>query len=167
MDPGTRPTSGGKENPPLVRVIVASKRDAVMSRLRAGLSEAPDFLVLGPPAMPPGALLGTAKIYQPDVLVLGQRVLRSIGERAVEQLVDLPSRPRVLLLSDKPQSSVAGIVLKHRFYGYIGSDEEIRTLVNAVRCVFRGELWVPRSALADALYGPLRTRAVAGERRAP
>ena len=85
------------------------------------------------------------------------------GERAVEQLVELSSHPRVLLLCDKPQPRVAGTVLKCRFYGYIGSGEEIGALAYAVRCVFRGELWVPRLALAEALYGPSRPRTASKE----
>ena len=72
----------------------------------------------------------------------------------------MPCQPRVLLLSERPESRLAATVLKYRFYGYVGYDDTIATLLNAVRCASRGELWVPRLALADALYGRWRTRAV-------
>ena len=161
-----RSTSGHEDSHGLIRVMVACKREGVMDRLRAGLSDAADFLVLGPPEIPATALLGSVKIYRPDVLLLDQDVLRIMGERAIEQLVELPSHPRVLLLCDKPQPRVAGTVLKCRFYGYIGSGEQIGVLANAVRCVFRGELWVPRAALAETLYGPSRPRTTSKERPA-
>jgi DNA-binding NarL/FixJ family response regulator len=146
----------------LIRVLVASHREAVMDRLRAGLSEAPELLVLGPSAIPTGALLGTLRIYQPDVLLLGQKALKQMGERAIEQLVDLPCRPRVLLLCERPESHLAATVLKYRFYGYVGYEDKIATLLNAVRCASRGELWIPRLALTDALYGRWRTACSAG-----
>src|SRR5512139_1261304 len=96
-----------KERPRLIRVMVASERDAIMRRFRGGLSDAPDILVLGPAAIPTLGLLGGVAVYQPDVLLLGQRVLRNTGERARERLADLPSRPRVLLLCDKPEARMA------------------------------------------------------------
>lgn len=166
MEPSSKPTPGDEDSSPLIRVMVASERDPVMHRVRAGLSDVPDFLVLGPMAIPNGALLGTIKLYRPDVVILDQPVMRRIGGRALSQLVNLPSQPRVLLLCDRPEPRVAGTVLKHRFYGYVGAGAEMGILSKAIRCVFRGELWVPRPALTDALYGPSPARTTANSRRA-
>jgi DNA-binding NarL/FixJ family response regulator len=143
----------------LIRVMVASERETVMRRFRDGLSDAPDILVLGPPAIPSAALLGGIKVYQPDVLLLGEKMLKNMGERAKERLVELPSHPRVLLLCDKAELRTASTVLALRFHGYIGSEESMRSALNAIRCILRGELWIPRLALAEALYGPPRVRA--------
>jgi DNA-binding NarL/FixJ family response regulator len=159
MGPSSQATAATRGNAHLIRVLVASDHEAMTDRLRAGLSEAPKLLVLGPSAIPMRALLGTLRIYQPDVLLLGQKTLKQMGERAIEQLVELPCQPRVLLLCERPESRFAATVLKYRFYGYVGYADNIATLLNAVRCASRGELWIPRLALTEALYGRWRTRA--------
>jgi len=146
------------DSPRLIRVLVASRRAAVVNRLRSALSRIPGVLVLGSPSTASEPLVESIDLHCPDVLILGLRMLRGLGADAITRLTRMPSRPRVLLVCDRPQQRVVGTVLKWRFYGYIRSRDESETLATAVRCVSRGELWLPRRALADALYGGSRGR---------
>jgi DNA-binding NarL/FixJ family response regulator len=98
------------------------------------------------------AFVASLSRCRPDVLLLDQSLLRTLDGETVTFLAAALPKARVLLLCDRPQPRVSRTVLQHQFHGYVscGRDE---VYGKAIRSVHRGELWLSRLDLAEAVYG--------------
>jgi two-component system nitrate/nitrite response regulator NarL len=135
----------------VIGVMVASDNFAVLDGLLSALSD-PGVRLVGSPVTRAGALIESLKQRRPDVLLLDRSLLQKLDADTRSSLADVSPGAKVLVLSDTARAGLARTVLQNHFHGYV-SGIEIGIVLKAIRSVHRGELWLPRRALAEAVYG--------------
>jgi DNA-binding NarL/FixJ family response regulator len=136
----------------MIGVMVASDSPAVLDGLLSAMSFDPGVRFVGSPVTRAGALIESLKQRRPDVLLLDRSLLRKLTAATLASLADVAVGAKVLVLSDTARAGLARKVLQNRFHGCV-SGNEIGIVLKAIRSVHRGELWLPRRALAEAVYG--------------
>ena len=136
--------------------MVACARPAVLKGLLSAVSSDPGVRIVGSPVTRAEALVASLKLCRPDVLVLDGPLLRKLDTDTVASLASVSRGAKVLLLSDTPRSGLARKVLQHRLHGYVSGRKDIGVALKAIRSIHKGELWLPRLALAEAVYGSKR-----------
>ena len=135
----------------LIGVMVASDRLAVLDELLSAMSSDAGVRFVASPVTRAEALIESLKERRPDVLLLDRSLLQKLDANTRASLADVV-RAKVLVLSDTARAGLAREVLQNRFHGYV-TGKEIGIVLKAIRSVHRGELWLPRRALAEAVYG--------------
>ena len=69
-------------------------------------------------------------------------------------------KERVLLLCDEVCAGLVEAVLRNRFHGVLLASGSPDASVKAIRVVSCGELWLPRTLLANAAFDPLQAPAL-------
>lgn len=115
---------------------------------------------------PPGALIGWATqvlVAQPRVLLLDAALLPALAASdASAWRLRLPGL-RVLLWAERADAAlVERIVLQH-WSGCLSVDDTPQACLKAIHAVDRGELWLPRALLAEAVAHRLAPSADAPE----
>ena len=123
---------------------------------RSALS-APQFgscgiLLVDSPVKRPKALLEQIRLSRPDVLLLDRTLLKKLDAAAVSAMADAVPAVRVLLIANRSQPRLAATVLRNRFHGYVTGHPNLGEWLKAIRGVHRGELWLPRLVLAEAIF---------------
>jgi DNA-binding NarL/FixJ family response regulator len=92
----------------------------------------------------------------PQVLLLDVAAFEWLETGALRTLRAERPGPRVLLVCDSAGPQLVELVLKNRFDGYLVRGQRIDLYAKAILAVSRGELWLPRTGLAAALYARLQ-----------
>jgi DNA-binding NarL/FixJ family response regulator len=143
------------------RVIIADDHPIVRSGIKAELDAALDVEVVGEAANGDEALDRVADLG-PDVLILD---VNMPGKKALAVLHDLEalgSPPKVLVLTVEEDVECVVAMLKAGATGYLVKDEHPRAIVDGVRAVARGEVWLSKIVLGGLVEHSLR-----GETAAP
>jgi DNA-binding NarL/FixJ family response regulator len=141
-----------KAREPLIRVLVASQRVAVVEALSAPPCGSCGILIVDSPVKQPKALVEQIRLSRPDVLLLDQTLLKNLDAAAVSAMADAVPAVRVLLIANRSRPRLAATVLRNRFHGYVTGQPNIGEWLKAIRGVHRGELWLPRLVLAEAIF---------------
>lgn len=149
------PRANRERTPALVRVLLASNRAALVARLESAIAS--DCTVAVDARVTKAErLVEIVRARRPDVLLLDLRLLRRLDGESTALFARAPPHTRVLLVCDRPQLSLVETVLQRHFYGYIGSREQVQAYISAIHAVSRGEMWLPRLAYTEAIYGSAR-----------
>jgi DNA-binding NarL/FixJ family response regulator len=134
-------------------VVALAVRDKALSPiLAARLAAEGDAVVLVCPAIDGAQLAAWLEEKPADVLLLDERWLHRLGPSSVPCLrAHCPDR-RVLLVSALTSSALVDKVVRNRFHGFLLAEEAADACIKAVRAVARGEMWVPRALLVQALF---------------
>lgn len=138
-----------------IRVMVAFDHDAPLPAWLSGLAQADGIrLVDVPPADPalPVRLMSQAR---PDVVLLDRHRLHRADPCSLRSFQLQHAGVHVLLLSHASYPGVAGEVLRNGFRGFLSTRCPSPLCVQAIRAVCRGELWLSRASLVEALTGLL------------
>jgi two-component system, NarL family, response regulator NreC len=148
----------------LIRVVLADDHAIVRSGLKAVLGAARDIEVVGEAADGREAV-GAAARLRPDVIVMDLSMAGMDGLAATKELAATPHAPRVLVLTMHAEEEYLVPLLEAGAAGYLVKSAADRDLVDAVRTVARGEVYV-RPAAARVLAGGLRRPAGPPDERA-
>jgi DNA-binding NarL/FixJ family response regulator len=160
-DPTPAPAPAPAPPPPQPRknkVLVVDDHPMVRERLADLINEEPDLVVCGEAEDGHGAL-EAIKNLRPDVAIVDITLKDTYGIELIKDIkIRHPDLP-VLVLSMHDESMYAERALRAGARGYLTKQEATRKVLDAIRRVLRGEVYVSEKMAATLL------RRVAGSRR--
>ena len=132
-----------------IQVAVAADRQVCSTPLRESTT---DMRFGACPARDPTEFLAYLDRKRPDCLLLDERLLPQLGGAASMTLREQLGAMPVLLLCEQPRAELVEIIARERFNGFLLVDRRPASWSKAVRTVLRGELWVPRAMLEQAVF---------------
>lgn len=142
-----------------IRVILADDHELVREGLRLVLRGAPDIDVVGEAASGTSAL-ALARRLAPDVAVLDLDMPEGGGMAALREIGSALPAVRVLILTMHPEQERLLELLEAGAGGYLTKEAASQELVEAIRVVAGGEVYV-RPATARLLASAVVTRRAA------
>jgi two-component system, NarL family, response regulator NreC len=125
----------------LIRVILADDHSVVRAGLKAVLGTAKDMLVVGEAANGPEAVQLAEKL-KPTVVVMDLSIGEVDGGEATKMLIDRGIPSKVLILTMHPEEDYLVPMLEAGASGFLPKTAADRDLVEAVRTVARGDIFV-------------------------
>ena len=132
-------------SPDLIRVILADDHAVVRAGLKAVLGAARDIDVVGE-AKDGREAVALAERLNPDVVVMDLSMGEADGTAATKEIVAKGLATRVLILTMHAEEDYLVPLLEAGAAGYLVKSAADRELVDAVRAVARGDLYVRPSA---------------------
>jgi len=139
-----------------IRVVLADDHAIVRAGLKAILGAARDIAVVGEASNGRDAV-ALATRFRPHVVVMDLTMGEMDGIAATRLIVGTENAPRVLVLTMHPEDEYLVPLLEAGASGYLVKSAADRDLVDAVRAVARGDLYVRPSA-ARVLARELRKK---------
>jgi DNA-binding NarL/FixJ family response regulator len=133
----------------VIRVVLADDHTIVRAGLKAVLAGAKDVTVVGEASNGKEAIALVDR-FHPDVVVMDLSMGEMDGIQATKALAARGSTPRVLILTMHAEEEYLVPLLEAGAAGYLVKSAADRELVDAVRAVARGDLYV-RPAAARVL----------------
>jgi two-component system, NarL family, response regulator NreC len=128
-----------------IRVVLADDHAIVRAGLKAILGAARDIAVVGEASNGRDAV-ALATRFRPHVVVMDLTMGEMDGIAATRLIVGTENPPRVLVLTMHPEDEYLVPLLEAGASGYLVKSAADRDLVDAVRAVARGDLYVRPSA---------------------
>jgi DNA-binding NarL/FixJ family response regulator len=128
-----------------IRVVLADDHAIVRAGLKAILGSARDIAVVGEASNGRDAVALAAR-FHPHVVVMDLTMGEMDGIAATRLIVGSENAPRVLVLTMHPEDEYLVPLLEAAASGYLVKSAADRDLVDAVRAVARGDLYVRPSA---------------------
>ncbi len=144
----------------VIRVVLADDHMVVRAGLKAVLSSARDIDVVGEASNGREALALADRLH-PHVVVMDLSMAEMDGLTATRELVTRADPPKVLVLTMHGEEEYLVQVLEAGASGYLVKNAADRELVDAIRAVARGDMYVQPSAgriLARGLKKDEKTR---------
>jgi two-component system response regulator NreC len=129
----------------VIRVILADDHMVVRAGLKAVLSGARDIDVVGEASNGKEALALADRLH-PHVVVMDLSMAEMDGLSATRELVTRADPPKVLVLTMHGEEEYLVQVLEAGASGYLVKNAADRELVDAIRSVARGDMYVQPSA---------------------
>ena len=129
----------------LIRVILADDHSVVRAGLKAVLATAKDIDVVGE-ARDGAEALALVDRFHPDVAVMDLSMVGMDGVSATKEIVAKGGDTRVLILTMHPEEEYLVPLLEAGAAGYLVKSVADRELVDAVRAVAKGDVYVRPSA---------------------
>lgn len=139
-----------------IRVLLVDDHAVVRAGLRALLAGASEVLVVGEASNGVEAVHAVAQVT-PEVVVMDLDMPGGDGETATRAIAALESPPRVLILSMHAEEERLIPLLEAGASGYLAKDAAERELVDAIRTLAAGEVYV-RPHVARMLAASVRHR---------
>ena len=148
----------------LIRVVLADDHTVVRAGLKAVLGTAKDIDVVGE-ANNGREAIALVERFKPDVVVMDLSMGEMDGTTATKEIVSRGVATRVLVLTMHAEEDYLVPLLEAGAAGYLVKSAADRELVDAVRTVARGELYV-RPAAARVLAKGIKKREEHSDERA-
>ena len=129
----------------VIRVVLADDHMVVRAGLKAVLSGARDIDVVGEASSGKEALALADRLH-PHVIVMDLSMAEMDGLTATRELVTRADPPKVLVLTMHGEEEYLVQVLEAGASGYLVKNAADRELVDAIRAVARGDMYVQPSA---------------------
>ncbi|HEX7979914.1 MAG TPA: response regulator transcription factor [Gemmatimonadaceae bacterium] len=146
-----------------IRVVLVDDHAIVRTGLKAVLADAPEIDVVGEASGGYEAVELLTRIAA-DVVVMDLSMSEGDGLTATGQITAAGDDTRVLVLTMHAEEAYLEAVLEAGASGYLGKANADRDLVEAVRAVARGEIFVQPSAARVLAQGARRRDEQATER---
>jgi DNA-binding NarL/FixJ family response regulator len=140
------------------RVLIVDDHPPVREALATRIARQPDLEVCGEAADVGEALRLLADV-RPDVAVVDITLKSGDGIDLIKRIKDRDDHVRILVWSMHPESLYAERALRAGALGYVNKDQATGTIVEAIRRVRDGKVW-----LSEAMAERLLRRAVGGGR---
>jgi DNA-binding NarL/FixJ family response regulator len=147
----------------IIRVILADDHAVVRAGVKAVLSSAKDIEVIGEASNGREAI-ALAERLNPDVVVMDLSMGEMDGITATKTLVDKGSTSKVLILTMHAEDAYLVKLLEAGASGYLVKSAADRELVDAVRSVAHGDMYMQPSAARALAQGIKRKSEHADER---
>ena len=138
-----------------IRILLADDHQVLRSGLRALLSLEPDFEVVAE-ASDGRAAVRLTETYRPDVVVMDISMPEMDGLKAAEEIHELGLPPKIVILTVHADEDYLFRTLKAGASGYVHKSSADRELIDAIRTVYRGEVFLYPSAIRKLLGEYLR-----------
>lgn len=129
----------------LIRVVLADDHTVVRAGLKAVLGTARDIDVVGE-AKNGEEALGLVERFHPHVVVMDLSMAGMDGTQATKEIVKRDNGTRVLILTMHPEEDYLVPLLEAGAAGYLVKSAADRELVDAVRAVAKGDVYVRPTA---------------------
>jgi two-component system, NarL family, response regulator NreC len=129
----------------LIRVVLADDHSVVRAGLKAVLATAKDIDVVGE-ARDGQEALALVERFHPDVIVMDLSMPGMDGIAATKDIVAQDGDTRVLILTMHPEEDYLVPLLEAGAAGYLVKSAADRELVDAVRAVAKGDVYVRPTA---------------------
>jgi two-component system, NarL family, response regulator NreC len=129
----------------VIRVVLADDHTVVRTGLKAVLAAAKDIDVVGE-AKDGREAIALVERYKPDVVVMDLAMDGTDGLAATEEIIAKQHPSRVLVLTMHEEEEYLVPVLKAGAAGYLVKTAADRELVDAIRAVAHGDVYVRGSA---------------------
>ena len=149
----------------LIRVILADDHSVVRAGLKAVLGGARDIDVVGE-ASDGGDAVALAERLKPDVVVMDLSMGKMDGRAATKAIVSKGLPTKVLVLTMHAEEEYLVSVLEAGAAGYLVKSAADRELVDAVRAVAKGDVYVRQSAASVLVKGLTKKDPAKAEREA-
>lgn len=136
--------------PPARLLLAASGPPLFAAALRQCAQQQGVSMLAGSVAAP-AMLLPALRWQRPAVLLLDSSIYAALDASVLERLHVRFPRLRVLLTGQRPRPGLLDEVLRYRFHGTLPIDASADCCIGAVRAVGRGEYWLPRAWMSEAL----------------
>lgn len=138
-----------------IRILIADDHAVVREGLRGLISSEPGMEVVGEAA---DGVEATLKVHalQPDVILMDLVMPRIDGLEAIQQLADLQSGARILVLTSFTSDDKVFRSLRAGALGYVLKESQPQELVEAIRRIHRGQSFLHPS-IAHKLLRELAT----------
>ena len=147
----------------IIRVVLADDHAVVRAGVKAVLGSAKDIQVIGEASNGRDAITTTERL-DPDVLVMDLSMGEMDGISATKELVDKGTRAKILILTMHSEDAYLVKVLEAGASGYLVKSAADRELVDAVRSVAHGDLYMQPSATRALAKGIQRKAEHADDR---
>jgi DNA-binding NarL/FixJ family response regulator len=147
----------------IIRVVLADDHAVVRAGVKAVLGSAKDIQVIGEVSNGRDAITTTERL-DPDVLVMDLSMGEMDGISATKELVDKGTRAKILILTMHSEDAYLVKVLEAGASGYLVKSAADRELVDAVRAVAHGDLYMQPSATRALAKGIQRKAEHADDR---
>ena len=135
--------------PDRIRILIADDQPVIRQGLSAALNSQPDFNVVGE-LSGGGETVHTARILEPDILLLDVRLQRQPALEVMRELYGTSSRPcRVIVFTAETPSADLLPLVRYGMRGLLLKNSPISLICKCVRRVARGEGWFPRHVIND------------------
>ncbi len=139
----------------VIRVMLADDHSVVRSGLKAVVGGAKDMVIVGEAATGTQAVM-MAERCDPDVVVMDLDMPDGDGLQATKVIVAKGPRPRVLILTMHTEEEHLLPLLQAGAAGYLLKSVADRELVDAIRAVAHGDVYVQHSASRVLVHGLTR-----------
>lgn len=129
----------------IINVVLVDDHAVVRAGLKAVLSSAKDIRVVGEASNGRDAISAADRLH-PDVMVMDLAMGEMDGIEATQNIVGKEKAPRVLVLTMHAEEEYLVRVLEAGASGYVVKSAADRELVDAVRAVAHGDVYVQASA---------------------
>jgi DNA-binding NarL/FixJ family response regulator len=147
----------------LIRVVIADDHTVVRTGLRAVLGTAKDMEVVGEAENGREAVAAVDRL-RPDVVVMDLAMEEMDGTAATKEIVGRGLPTRILVLTMHAEEDYLVPVLEAGAAGYLVKTAADRELVDAVRAVARGDMYVGASGARVLARGVAGKNPVEAER---
>jgi DNA-binding NarL/FixJ family response regulator len=147
----------------LIKVVLADDHAVVRAGVKAVLSSAKDIQVIGEVSNGRDAVAMVERL-NPDVVVMDLSMGEMDGITATKELVAKETRAKILILTMHSEDAYLVKVLEAGANGYLVKSAADRELVDAVRAVAHGDVYMQPSATRALAKGIQRKSEHADER---
>lgn len=147
----------------VIRVVLADDHAVVRTGLKAVLGASPDIEVVGE-ARDGLEAVALAERLDPDVVIMDLSMDRMDGTAATREIIAKQLRARVLVLTMHAEDDYLIPVLQAGAAGYLMKSAADRELVDAVRTVARGDMFVRPDATRILARGLTKKDPLAADR---
>lgn len=145
----------------LIRILIVDDHPAVREALAARIGRQRDMEVCGEAADLIDALPQVA-LTQPDLAVVDISLKTGNGIDLIKRIKDRSNKVRILVWSSHSESIYAERALQAGALGYITKEEETDTIIEAIRRVLQGKIY-----LSDAMTEKMLHRRIGDGRKGP
>ncbi len=124
--------------PQSIRILITDDHAIVREGLRALITVKPDMELAGEAADGEEAVL-KARALRPDVILMDLVMPRKNGIEAIEEIKRENPDARILVLTSFAEDDQVLSAIKAGALGYLLKDSSPQELIEAIRCVYRGE----------------------------
>jgi DNA-binding NarL/FixJ family response regulator len=149
------PTDGDRNGPPRTRVLLVDDHPVMRQGMAAIINEEPDLVVCGEADGVRTAIAAAAQTH-PDVALVDLSVADGDGLELIRDLRNRFPEVRSLVLSMYDETVYAERALRAGARGYIMKAEAATSVMDGIRTVLRGEIYL--SERMSARLGGSRTR---------
>jgi DNA-binding NarL/FixJ family response regulator len=139
----------------IIRVLLADDHAVVRAGVKAVMATAKDMTVVGE-ASSGAQAIAMAQRCDPDVIVLDLDMPDGDGLQVTKEIVAKGPRPRVLILTMHTEEEYLVPILQAGASGYVVKTAADRELVDAIRGVANGDLYVRQAAARVLALGLTR-----------
>jgi DNA-binding NarL/FixJ family response regulator len=147
----------------VIRVVLADDHAVVRAGVKAVLASAKDIQVIGEASNGREAVAAVDRLH-PDVIVMDLSMGEMDGITATKELVAKDTKTKILILTMHAEDAYLVKVLEAGASGYLVKSAADRELVDAVRSVAHGDMYMQPSATRALAKGIQRKSEHADER---